>query len=381
MFTKPWNPVDRKIGLGVAGCGVAIALLNSHAFVERARQFEPWWMALFAGVLVLQLVALVGGMHLPPRGLRTLWLLQPLLLFAALLLGYLAWNGHAAMPPPLQVWLFDSTIIATAVLVLRRRYVLTVTLLLAAAGPLSALIFLGSVHPMVLARAFGQAANIIYVVFVLMLREQLIRLSLARSTASQLRAEEERARGESEEFERFARSIHDEVLATFGAAVQLDGEPPLLLRQSAVTALRVLDHGPTESGSHPLELTTQQAEQLVREPIAAAAPSVTISSQISPGSVPSVAAGAIGLAAAEAARNAVRHAGGGIGTLIVGDGTIRIAIIDAGPGFDPQRIETARFGVRESIVKRVESLDGGRVSIDSSPGGTTVVMAWSRPRA
>lgn len=377
-MTRSWNPVDRRIGLGIAACGLVTVLLNADVFAGEASRFDPWWLALAAGVPLLQCVSLVGGMLLPARTLRALWLLQSPLFLVVLLLSFLAWKGEVGLPRTLQVWLVDSTVVVAAALVLRLRDALAVTLLLAAATPVSALLFLGWVPRKVLGGGFINAAGIIYVMVVLVLREQLIRLSQARSAASQLRTEEQRARAESEEFERFARTVHDEVLSTFGAAVQFEGEPPPLLRNSATVALQALERDDGEPGGEPLELTTRQAEQLVRRLTAAAAASVSINSQISPGRVPAAAAGALGLAAAEAARNAARHAGGGIGTLMAADGSLRIAIIDTGPGFDPRRIETGRFGLRESILKRVESLPGGKVSIDTGPGGTTVVMSWSR---
>lgn len=94
----------------------------------------------------------------------------------------------------------------------------------------------------------------------------------------------------------------------------------------------------------------------------------------------SAAAGAVGLAAAEAARNAVRHAGAGSGAVSVDEGAIQVEIADSGVGFDPERVPAGRFGVRESIVRRIEELDGGRAAFDTGADGTTVVLQWTRRR-
>ena len=86
----------------------------------------------------------------------------------------------------------------------------------------------------------------------------------------------------------------------------------------------------------------------------------------------------MGLAAAEAARNAVRHAGGGTGTVLVGDDSIRVIIVDSGQGFDLSTIDSRRLGIRESVIRRMEELPGGSAIFDSNMFGTTVVMTWNR---
>ena len=64
----------------------------------------------------------------------------------------------------------------------------------------------------------------------------------------------------------------------------------------------------------------------------------------------------------------------------VGEGQ-RVAIIaGSGVGFDPERVPAGRFGVRESIVRRIEELDGGRAAFDTGADGTTVVLQWTRRR-
>lgn len=379
MFTTAWSDVDRKLGAGIALCGLTIALLNAALFGGQASEFRTWWVVLALLVPFLQLISAALQAQLPSNWLRSIWLLQVFVLFTVLFLTYFAWMGGEASPPSPSVWLLDSTVVGAAALVLRWPYAVASTLLLAVAVPLSSAVFLGTVPSQVLSWGFAHASNVIFVMLALVLRRQLGQLSRAHATAEHLRAEEARTRAESEESARFARIVHDEVLSTFSAAMQFAGEPPLLLRKSAASALVAMQRRQNEPETEPAELTSEEAAELVLDLVRAAAPDVRMSSQIAPGAVLSAAAGAVGLAAAEAARNSMRHAGGGSGTVVVGDGAIRVAVIDSGPGFDCSLIESARFGIRESIVRRVEDLDGGRVTIDSGADGTTVVMAWKRP--
>lgn len=380
MFTQPWSPVDRKIGLGIAVCGLVIALLNSVAFAEQANRFAPWWVLLACAVVLLQSVTVVGWSRFPPAALRAIWIAQPPILLLVLLLAYLAWDGSTADPPSPQVWLLDSTLVAAMALAVRLPYVISMTLLLAAAIPVSTWVFLGTVPASVLAWGFVHASNVIYVMIAVVLRQQMDKLSRAHLVAERVRAEEERLRAESAEFERFARTVHDDVLSSFAAALQFNGEPPLLLRRGAAAALQAIRREGREPDAGPIELACEDARQLILDLIGSAAPAVEMRSTMLPGQVSSSAASALGLAAAEAARNAVRHAGGGSGAVVLGDGSISVTIVDSGPGFDPAQIPSGRFGIRESIVKRIENVDQGSVAFNSGPNGTTVVMGWTRSR-
>ena len=80
----------------------------------------------------------------------------------------------------------------------------------------------------------------------------------------------------------------------------------------------------------------------------------------------------------EALANVAAHAGTGEAWVSVTReaGTVRITVRDAGPGFDPARVDPARLGLRRSITERVTDC-GGHASVRSSPGqGTLVSMSW-----
>ena len=378
MVTRPWSNVDRVLGLGVALCGLSIVLLNSVAFAAQTREFATWWVVLACVVPSAQFVVALGWSQLPSAVLRAIWFAQPIVIFVTLLLIYRGWTGADSAPPSPRPWLLDSVAVAAMVLVVRLPYVIATALVLAAAVPLSAVIFLGALPSSVLSWGFTHCSNVIFVMIVLVLRQRMDSLSQANSVAEELREEEARTRAEANEFSRFSRVVHDEVLATFAAALHFDGEPPLLVRDSAAAALEALrcPGGGTETGS--VELTTEDAAQLISDLIGTAAPDVKTVPKILPGRVQSAAVGAVGLAAAEAARNAARHAGGGNALVMVGRDSIRVSIIDFGPGFDSSRIDPRRFGIRESIFRRMEELPGGGVTLNSGTFGTMVVMEWNR---
>ncbi|SNU00393.1 Signal transduction histidine kinase [Ruaniaceae bacterium KH17] len=378
-MTHTWSPVDRSIGLGIALLGIAAALASIPALLAQAGQFAPWWGLLLSIPPLLLVLAAVGWFRLPAVVLRAIWIAQPAVLFLALLLSCLAWTGNGEFVPSPQSWWWDAIALSSLVLVLRIPYVLAAVIAFSAAVPLSALAFLGDIPDSVLAAGFVHCANIAVVMLVYSLRAQLVEYHRVREVTEQLRAEDERIQAASAGFEAFAREVHDEVLATFGAALLFDGEPPEELRRSASVALRSLARADGEPVTEPIELRSSDAAELIRALTAEAAPGVAVASAVTAGWVSSVAASTVGLAAAEAARNAARHAVGGSGSVLAADGTIVVTISDTGPGFDPEAIGAAHFGVRESIIRRILELDGGRVTIDSGAQGTRVVIGWNRP--
>lgn len=338
MVTTTWAEVDRKIGFGMTLCGLCILVLNSLVLSVHAPQFDAWWLALAAVVPVLHLVTALGWSRLSPTVLRAVWLTQPVILFLVLLFGQAAWNGAAPGPTSVSIWLLDAPVLAVLALALRLPYVLVATALLAAAPPLSSLIFLGTIPPSLIANGFAHASNFIYVMLTLVLRHQMDRLSRAEEVATRLQAEQNCVRTQSADFAEFARTVHDEVLATFAGALHFEAEPPELVRRSAAAGLEALARRRQLPDLPPdaVELGAEDAEQLILDLIAAAAPDVRRRHSCArEGSVPSVTAGAVGLAAAEAARNAVRHTGAGTATVRVDDGAVQVKIADSGGGFDP----------------------------------------------
>jgi hypothetical protein len=92
--------------------------------------------------------------------------------------------------------------------------------------------------------------------------------------------------------------------------------------------------------------------------------------------LPDSVAEAIAGSVREALRNVARHAGVDHATLSVASDPLRVDIVDAGRGFDPDRVPAHRRGVAESIVARMAAV-GGRATVRSAPGhGTVVRLEW-----
>ncbi|ALJ21173.1 ATP-binding protein [Microbacterium sp. No. 7] len=382
VLTIAWHPVDRVLGAGITVCAVVIALVNANLFLAEAPSFDEWWVALVLGLLVLQLTSIAGWSGLPPATLRGFWAIQPFVLLLALVSAYAAWRGSPADAPFILPWLLDAPVLSTMALVVRLPFVVGMTLLLAAAPALSALVFLGEIPLLVLGHGFVHASNVIYVMLCLVLRPQLQALSRAHTVVESLHVEERSVREARDSLSEFKRIVHDDVISTLVAVIRADGRPSAALRGMAGTALERLrqSEAPVEQRAMT-EFVAEEAARLILGSIETAAPGLKVTSDVGPGTVPSDAVGAIGLAAAEAGRNAVRHAGGGSGAVTVTGGAIRVVIADQGPGLRLEAISPDHFGVRESIIGRMSDLDGGRVQIDSGRTGTAVVMLWTRPDA
>lgn len=87
-------------------------------------------------------------------------------------------------------------------------------------------------------------------------------------------------------------------------------------------------------------------------------------------------------ATGEAVTNAAKHAGTGNVDVYaeVGDAAVDVFVRDRGRGFDPTTIDADRYGVRHSIVDRMDR-HGGTGEVRSSPGeGTEVRLHLPRPR-
>jgi len=86
------------------------------------------------------------------------------------------------------------------------------------------------------------------------------------------------------------------------------------------------------------------------------------------------------LALAECLENVRRHAGVTEAHVTITDDetTVRAMVTDAGVGFALDDIDSARLGLKESVVGRLREV-GGRARLFSSPGsGTTVVLEVPR---
>ncbi len=101
--------------------------------------------------------------------------------------------------------------------------------------------------------------------------------------------------------------------------------------------------------------------------------------------IPGAVSAAFEEALAEALRNSLRHASDGapvnrqVRVTVSAEG-IDLVVLDDGAGFDPARIDATRLGVRQGIVHRMRSIEGGDAQVRSTRGyGTAVSLSWRRP--
>jgi signal transduction histidine kinase/phage shock protein PspC (stress-responsive transcriptional regulator) len=190
-------------------------------------------------------------------------------------------------------------------------------------------------------------------------------------------AEERAARVRDLERAEFAAHLHDSVLQTL-ALIQQKAEPGSDAARLARAQERELRSWLfTEQAEPARDLGTQlqdaavdiEAEYPARIEVIAVGPART---DLPDGLV---------AAAREAMLNAARHAGGTVSVYAETAGDrVELSIRDRGPGFDVDAVPAGRYGVRESIIGRMQRL-GGNATIAPGPGRTGTEVRLTLPLA
>ncbi|TFD61505.1 hypothetical protein E3T39_05490 [Cryobacterium suzukii] len=181
--------------------------------------------------------------------------------------------------------------------------------------------------------------------------------------------------------------VHDSVLSTLLMA-GLNRVSPIVVARQARSTLDQLNALGTHIGPDAItgevfaNRLRQQCEQLARQV------HVTILRNDLT-SIPAPVLHALLGAAHEALRNSVAAAGVGHPhevhrrvTLSIDRGAIHLAVTDDGVGFDSTKLPDHRLGITESIVGRMQRVQGGSAVITSRPGrGVSVDLFWIRPVA
>ncbi|GAA0375306.1 ATP-binding protein [Micromonospora gifhornensis] len=173
------------------------------------------------------------------------------------------------------------------------------------------------------------------------------------------------------------RDLHDTVLATLTMVGQgvVTGSSAAL-RDRCAADLRTLATL-AEARSVPADATRRLDERL-REMLARL-PGLPVNADLPPCTIPAAVAEVIAESAHAALSNVARHAPGAATMLRLRTraGRVTVEVRDEGPGFDPATVPAHRYGLRESIVGRMASIDG-RADVDSAPGqGTRIRLEWS----
>ena len=200
----------------------------------------------------------------------------------------------------------------------------------------------------------------------------------AAATGAAETAERQRAR-----YQEFTRN---DVIATLHDA-SINGPDAAATGARAALALAKMDEFRNDYPT-PSVLDPEEFEALLRtEELADVPIGFTVASQRDGRIlIPADVADALAEAFAEAVRNSVRHAGAASDRPVlrrarvnVSAGGVEIEVSDDGRGFAVSRMPLDRFGVRVGILQRVNALDGGTATVESSArGGTTVRLAWQK---
>ncbi len=188
-----------------------------------------------------------------------------------------------------------------------------------------------------------------------------------------------------------ARLLHDTVLATLTLLAHSGvGVAPAAMQQQAgddARLLRQLRLGdtprPTSSGTYNLEPVEESELGNTLESVKSRFQSMGLEvSWHGTGQVllPSDVLDAFLLSLAECLENVRRHSGVRQAHVTITDDptTVRALVTDSGVGFAIADVDTARLGLKESVMARLQEV-GGTARLFSSPGaGTTVVLEVPR---
>jgi signal transduction histidine kinase len=210
--------------------------------------------------------------------------------------------------------------------------------------------------------------------------------SLGRAHQAERRASETEAQRRQS-----ARLLHDTVLATLTLLAHSGvGVAPAAMQQQAgddARLLRQLRLGdtprPSSSGDYNLEPVEESELGNTLESVKSRFHSMGLEvSWHGTGQVllPRDVLDAFLLSLAECLENVRRHSGVREAHVTITDDptTVRALVTDSGVGFDIEDVDTARLGLKESVMARLQEV-GGTARLFSAPGaGTTVVLEVPR---
>ena len=176
---------------------------------------------------------------------------------------------------------------------------------------------------------------------------------------------------------------HDGVMATMLSAARQDMSPVLAAQaRSTLTKLDALAHAGDLSPEIGVTEVLASIRSAVAEVDATLDPDLDVEPDSAAAHYPRDAIRTLGAAAAEALRNASRHAGPCtvVVSIRVGRDDLSLVVADDGAGFDPDAVPGDRFGVAVSILGRVRAQPGCAAQVRSRrAGGTRVTLEWRRP--
>lgn len=218
----------------------------------------------------------------------------------------------------------------------------------------------------------------VYVAIFIGVRIQLERLHAGEREAQRQHQRQVKGAALLDQHAVLARFVHDEVLSALSAAMHTDGPASGPLRRdarNAIAAVGLSAHAETEEHTR---LSGEKALAALTTHLRGIDDGFTLEADCDSGLYPGKVVRDVTLAAGEALRNSLRHAGEAASRKVritLSDEVIRVSVQDDGIGF-MRDAHSPRLGVQRSIVDRMDDL-GGSALVDSAPGqGTKVVLTW-----
>ena len=380
---------SRHLRIGAIATGLAsivFGLLAIGDMVKQAGSLAPPF-AVASIVLFLGLPILMAALARWGNISAVRWVARAHTIATALIIVlWTPFQLQGPLPENSVPWILNTVgvVAGSAVIAWRARTVWVYLILIAAAGAGLRYIGLGA-SSSVLALEDGLSILEFTVVMAMLL---VVALRAGSAQDAEMAIAVRDARGAAEKVSqtrqrsRFASLVHDDVITTLIVASLASRRMPAIERSASRAILRLDGFLDAPAAELPLDMELLQTE--VRAAVTDVVDGVSFEGSFAKfnDELPSQVALAITGALGEAARNSVRHAGSAsvmreVRMSATADRLV-VEFVDDGPGFDPTRVASNRFGIRTSIRARV-SESGGDATISSAPGaGTVVLIEWPR---
>ncbi|MFM9377475.1 sensor histidine kinase [Gordonia sp. VNK21] len=390
--------VIQTFGALVLGTGYLIlAVLDVTAYGQYRHLIAPWWLPVHAAGLLL-----CGGLLLAAAGsdrsrrLANAALVCWVFCIFTNIAWLLAWNGEnlgletVGDRPILQGTFMHMPAIA---LVLARHYraaaFALVTCVLSGAFTIGALSYGRLDTPLWVATAWSIGVASVYVALARALMLAAVRMDDERRAELDAAREGTWYTARDREGRRLDALVHDRIIALL-SELGSDRADDYTAEQ-ARGILETLDHWSVEADAEPpgRELRAEEVSRRLSTAVAEVGGAAGVQVDLDPAAgdptigFPFDAVVALGDAAVEAVRNALRHAGPGatcLAAITVRPDVLSVAVVDDGAGFDVEAVDTTSIGLQIAIRERMRRVDGGSVDVQSARGrGTRVRLQWDRP--
>lgn len=377
----------QRIGARFLGAGfIGYLVVSLGTLLNTAHLTAPWWPPLSVLLAIGPGAALLAASFRPGTGwLGPLAIAASLGFLLACGLWFLAWNGGTIDESQgAPVWLvFFSGMPSMALMLIYPAYSLIHLVVSSVMASLAQQLGrTGEIRWTVLidiAWAITFTGVFLAIVLVAVRTADL----LDRTRDATYRAAAYRAAGSARDAERrrLDSVIHDRVIASLLAVEP--GRPGPRLAAQAASALAELERQAVRDTGSPV--MAADAVRRIRSTVAGFDDTVMTDLTVGASATapyPAEVIDALIEAMGEAVRNSLRHAGPAARAVIgdFEDGSVRLAVVDDGIGFEPAAMPPARLGIAISIAGRMAQLPGGYAAVESVPGGgATVWIRWDRP--